>query len=118
MSGIRHSVAEAVEPYNPLNDGLDAFSNFVRMLKEYGCEAQLRARFDALVAPLAPPSAPKAAEPEELPTDLLETRLLIDACKHGEKMKMDGRCHNARRRMLAQAEKDFERGLQALRARA
>lgn len=114
MSGIRHSVVEAAEPYNPLNDGLDAFSNFVRMLKEYGCEAQMRARFDALIPA-------RAVEPESIadePIDVLETRMLIDTLKRMEKWKMSDRDHNDRRRALDDAEGRLARAIQALRVRA
>jgi hypothetical protein len=99
---------------DPLNEALDAFESIVRLLIASGLEVQMRARLERL----APHLAPRPVEIVEEPVDLLETRMLIDACRHGEKMKMDGRCHNARKRMLARAEQDLERGLKALRAGA
>jgi hypothetical protein len=84
------------------------------MLKEYGCEAQLRARFDALIPP-----APRAVEPEptdDEPVDMLELRLLIDACKRGAKFAWPDALHNARKRIQAGAEVELAKALKARRA--
>lgn len=116
MSGIRHSVVEADETYDPRNDGLDAFSNFVRMLKAQGCESQLRARFDALVAP-APRTVESQAADDE-PADMLELRLLIDACKRGAKFAWPDSLHNARKRIQAGAEVALAKALKERRASA
>lgn len=106
---------EAAEPHNPLNDGLDAFDSFVRMLKEYGCEAQLRARFDALIPPIAPPAPVIGAGPDE-PIDMLEDRMLLDALKRCAKLNMPDGAHNARRRVLSEIESRLDRALKARRA--
>jgi hypothetical protein len=103
------------ERADPMNEALDAFESIVRLLLASGHEIQMRARLERLIPK---PAVTSGAEIVDEPVDLLETRMLIDACKHSEKIKMDGRAHNARKRMLAQAEKDLERGLKALRARA
>ncbi|WP_024276009.1 hypothetical protein [Hyphomicrobium sp. 802] len=99
-----------IEREEPLNEALEAFESIARLLVATGYEAQMRARFAKfLPAPID--------EPVELQTvDLLETRMLIDACKSAERSVTAAGAQNALRRVAAKARADLDAAMKARKA--
>ncbi len=114
MTGIVNHVHDFHQPEerdDPRNALLDLFDQTLMTLKAFDCDAQVRARF---AKHFPAPSAPDIEVDE--PIDMLETRLLIDACKRGAKFSWPDSLHNARKRIQAGAERELARMLKERRA--
>lgn len=100
-----------IEREEPLNEALEAFESIVRLLIATGYEAQMRARFERFVPKPAPVDEP--VEPQTV--DILETRMLIDACKRAERAVTAAGAQNALQRIAARARRDLDAAMKSRR---
>ncbi|CAA2142809.1 hypothetical protein [Hyphomicrobium sp. ghe19] len=118
MSGLSNHVRAVDEvdagDIDPRNYFLEMFRDHLEAVKRFGLEAQARAIFAGVFPPASKPAEPDAIDPDE-PVDMLENRLLIDACKRGANFKWPDNLHNARKRIQAGAERELARQLKERR---